>query len=652
MDILLPAEEDFKNWELPEKTDLAKILGVTEKGYDFWLKSDSSSCLYPKMRLDGNAMRYTKEGEKGSISPMILKSDVSSLNVQIQDGKFEYGEYPQSVEENVITTIELEDAFESGQLRETGRVYTFEDPSSDGSFLSLNYPEYEHGGAKYIRVSTPANIPSGLRTKNDWLLSPSENYWIKVEPIVWEEKKATGNFVATKQLLSGITYHYGDFKDCRQFEDADIFNYLNDYFKQDMMPISNVNLIQNSQNKKIDNIDDFEDGLEAFEEKMKEEYNLQKNGHSKQTGRKRLSRQERYGIEVSDIPMTVTEQINFYVQNNMSFMLHGPSGVGKTARVEQIDPNLTAVPLWNGVLPEDIVGKVRYPDGVEKLATEENIVSGEWVAPDWYVELLKKCEEEPNKAHVLFIDEVTNARPTTQSLIFHITLKRAISPSKGKLPDNAVVVLAGNSKDESGAAYNMPEPLFRRMCGHIYLKPDVKEWLAWGSQKDMRYKEEDRLNIHPLVASFVAAYGKKCFYSAYDEEEAPKWAMDPRGWKQISDIIYNNGGLIQKELLVSKMGPENAASFIGYAKNPPLTIDDILEGSYSEKDIPSSADERLALALSLRYVYPSELVPVRAFVRKLGGENLDVFDSAWVAGDAERALQMQAAMRASARGRV
>lgn len=111
--------------------------------------------------------------------------------------------------------------------------------------------------------------------------------------------------------------------------------------------------------------------------------------------------------------MSVSKQLRFYFDNGMSCMLHGLSGIGKTARVEEIDANLTAVPLWNGVLPEDIVGKVIYPDGTKDLATEENISKGTWVAPDWYNELTKKCQAEPDKKHVLFIDEVTNARPTT-----------------------------------------------------------------------------------------------------------------------------------------------------------------------------------------------------------------------------------------------
>lgn len=648
MDILIPSAGDIFSGDLPKKTDLATILSMSSKEGDFWVNPHTASKQEAYVMTSKDSFQQQKPRSKASVVPMMKKEDAQSLGVDSNEDEFEYGVYPQTIVGDIMVITVLEDAYESGQLNETGRIYTFEDPDAKGGFQGMICPEYEYDGESYIRITAPKNVPSALKTENDWVISPLENYWIKVDPIVWEKSKESGNFIASRQLIGGVTFDAQDLSSCHRFEDTDIFRYLNNYFKREMDRSLSSTVLQNIKNTTV--LDEQEEETEikpaltvANEEEMVIE---------PQPVRKKMSRQDRYGIRVVDIPMTVTEQINFYVQNNMSFMLHGPSGVGKTARVEQIDPDLTAVPLWNGVLPEDIVGKVRYPDGVEKAATEEaDMLQGEWVAPDWYVELTKKCLKEPNKQHVLFIDEVTNARPTTQSLIFHITLKRSISPSKGKLPDNVVVVLAGNSKDESGAAYNMPEPLFRRMCGHIYLKADVQEWLSWGSQLDKNYPEEDRLNIHPLVASFVATYGHKCFYSAYDEENAPKWALDPRGWKQVSDIIYNNNGLIQKELLVAKMGPENATSFMGFAKNPPLTIDDILENSYSASDIPSSADAKLALTLSLRHVYPSELPVVRAFVQRLGRENLNIFDAAWVAGDAERALQLQAAIKSASRSR-
>lgn len=334
-------------------------------------------------------------------------------------------------------------------------------------------------------------------------------------------------------------------------------------------------------------------------------------------------------VVVDETPMSVNEQIEFYVKNGMSFMLHGPSGIGKTARVEQVDPDLTAVPLWNGVLPEDIVGKVRYPSGQEVAATEENAANGVWVEPDWYVELKRKCAAEPEKMHVLFIDEVTNARPTTQSLIFHLTLKKSITPSKGKLPENSVVVLAGNNRNESEAAYNMPEPLFRRMSGHIYLEPNVREWMVWGSESSYKHpQDKERTNIHPLVTSFVGTYGDDVFYSEYNEEES-RYALDPRGWEQISDIIYDNHGVIRKELLVAKMGNELASNFLAFAKIPQLSIEDVVSHNYDARRLPQSQDARLALTLNLRHADATQQKEVRRFISEnLGKEYCSVFDAA------------------------
>ena len=89
----------------------------------------------------------------------------------------------------------------------------------------------------------------------------------------------------------------------------------------------------------------------------------------------------------------------------------------------------------------------------------------------------------------------------------------------------------------------MPEPLFRRFHGHIYLPLDVPSFLEWGSE--LR-KDAGNPNIHPIVARYIATYPKQ-FYSEYDpEKEGENFAIDPRAWEQISDIIYDNNGSIQK----------------------------------------------------------------------------------------------------------
>jgi len=546
------------------------------------------------------------------------KIDFDSFEIKrLSNGKsikiVQYGEYPQTVVSNEISE-QLEAAFESNELETTGKHYTFdvqELTSHYVPFAPKRHNEYKFLGKKYVRVAgKPFDNDSKL--SNGQAVIKDKNYWLEVEPIEWMVDPS-GLWVAKKALFAGVrldshTRYRGN------FNATEMKSYLNKYFSKEIEPSINR---QNANDLKYD----------KFEK-----------------------RQQTYGISVEDEPMTVKEQIDFYVQNRMSFMLHGPSGVGKTARVCEIDPDLTSIGLVDGILPEDVVGKVRYPDGKErpfvKVDADGKVVEAEeggiWSKPDWYVELCKKCGEQPNINHVLFIDEVTNAGPNSQSLIFHVASSKSVGVNKGKLPDNAVVVLAGNSKEESSAAHNMPEPLFRKMFGHIYLKPDIPDWLEWGSEKNIKYPEDkNRLNVHPIVASFVATYGEKVFYLVYNEEESKDWTLDPRGWVQVSDIIYNNKGVVRRELLKNKIGLELAENFMEYAKYPPLTLNEVLKGEYEASDIPEKSDAKLALTLSMRYVDDKNVKKVRQFVaQNLGKENEAIFDSVWVGKNHERALQI------------
>lgn len=615
-------------------TDLAIVLGglmsrtnTTSEGErsGYIWSASANRCGDVRTVNDSGGKHYDDPSKRrDAVRPALSPSETSKIRpnavrtLRLPEGQLleicEFGAYPQDIVSKKISK-NLENSYQKRSLKTTGNSYTFDNAGlTDYSapFQPKTYQEYEDSssGKRYVRVEgKPADKDSIL--SDGTLVQNGEAYWLEVKPIEWL-KDPSGVWVAKKALFSGIQFDSNSNYDSN-FSQTDMKQYLDRYFSKEMQASRDYSASR-SRNADVSEEKSF-------------------------TPKPPSARQKKYGIQVVDEPMTVKDQIDFYVQNGMSFMLHGPSGVGKTARVEAIDPDLTAVPLWNGVLPEDVVGKVRYPDGKTGLP-DENKSGGEWIAPDWYVELCKKCESEPDKNHVLFIDEVTNARPTTQSLIFHITLKKSISPSKGKLPSNAVVVLAGNSKEESGAAYNMPEPLFRRMCGHIYLEANVPEWLEWASEKSRKHPEDpERLNIHPLVSSFVGTYGRQVFYSSYDEENPQQWAMDPRGWEQVSDIIYDNKGIIRRELLESKMGKELAANLLAYAKNPPLSLEEVINGEYSERDIPSGNDARLALTLSLRHVDDRQVGKVRDFIREnLGRENEAVFDSFWIGKDDERAL--------------
>ena len=259
-------------------------------------------------------------------------------------------------------------------------------------------------------------------------------------------------------------------------------------------------------------------------------------------------------LTVIDKELTIDEQIAHYISCGASFMLHGLSGIGKSSRVQNINPDLfVGISLSDGMLPEEIKGKTLYPVGQASY----------WEPPHWYTRINEMCEKNPDKKIVLFIDELTNVDPHVQDLVFDLIQYKSIAPNQGKLPNNCVVVAAGNDKADSSAAYSLAEPLFRKFSAHIYIPLSVEEFIKYGSKPHR--DDPTRPQIHPLITAFVASYGKKVLHSQYDRDNPPKYAIDPRGWEQLSNLIYASDNKIIKSLFENKLGSNLTASFIEFA---------------------------------------------------------------------------------------
>ena len=587
--------------------------------------------ICPTLRLDLSAVISARR-----LSQDVFKiNDVVNKNGKVLYHTIEFGEYPKTYV-GETKNKELENLYSEKKLVNTSKTYTGRYIEDDGE-LAL-YPEFEHEGQRYVRViNEKYNNASQF---SDGTMSPKSGtpLWVKVEPITWKIKNwedmpwsinpqgnGSTNFIDVRAeygIMSGIPFYTNtNDKNCSMWQNSIIRARLNGYNTHKEIAKGNGNSKYIAEKNFNFTKNNFLN--EAFSnEKVFIQPKIKKTNVD-------VTKRKGNGVRIADKSLSVDEQIKFYIEKRKSFMLHGPSGVGKTRRIEEADPEFVSIVLRNGILPEEVIGKTIY-------LSDDKTKAGKWVAPAWYQDLCEKCAKEPNKNHVLFIDEITNVKPSEQSLVFHLVLNHSIGPNVGKLPDNVVVVAAGNSMEESESAYNMPEPLFRRFDAHIYLKPDIQEWLEWGSEPSGK---EGRTKIHPLVANFVATFGKKVFYSPYDSEEPPKHALDPRAWEQISDIIYDNDGYISMELIANKTGKDIATSFVDFAKTEPITVEDVVEDNFDISEIPVNFDAKFALAMSLRNANFEQIVKVREFVGKyLGNEILATFDSIWVEKSDEKAI--------------
>ena len=559
------------------------------------------------------------------LSAVILARRASKDNFKIRECEdiyhtIEFGEYPKTFVGAIKNKI-LEKLYSKDKLVKTSKTYT--SGINSNGILTSN-PEFEYKGKKYVRVISKRFDNGSRFGDGEGTPKTGTPLWVKVEPITWEivnwnslpkQINPQGNGSADtievwseNAITSGIPFYINDYSSNRSlWQNSIIRAYLNGY-----------NLYQEidggNGNRKFKAQTNFDFTKNNFLTEAFSNENVLTQRKVKKTNVD-MTKRRGHGVKIANKPLSIDEQINFYIQNGKSFMLHG---YGKLRRIKEIDPDLVYIGLRNSILPEEVIGKTM------NLGNREE--KPKWFAPAWYRVLCEKCAREPNKKHVLFIDGITTVEPREQSLVYYLLYNNSIGPNVGKLPNNVVVVAAGNSMKENKSTYT--ELFFHSFDAHVYLESNFQRWLEWGSEPS---EKAGRLKIHPLVSRYVAANRKKVFRLNYGDASC---TLEPRVWEQISDVIYDNDGYVSMELVENKAGRDIAASLADFAKTSPITVEDVVEGNFEERKIPTSYDEKFALAASLRNANFEQIEKVRDFVDKyLGDEIRASFDRLWMGND-------------------
>ena len=365
-----------------------------------------------------------------------------------------------------------------------------------------------------------------------------------------------------------------------------------------------------------------EEQLDKFDRKVKWsknnlDYGKEENTYKKKDFNKRKNKiSNPYQFDYKEL--NNDELLNDLVQANVSVFLHGPSGVGKSARVKQLDPTATRITLRPQMNPEEVDGTL-------------NRETGEYIPPIWYTQLCQKCEREPDRKHILFIDELTNVKPTVQSLVYSIVLDRAGKDGLWPLPENAVVVAAGNESKDNLAAYPLTNALFRRFS-HIYYEVNKEDWLTWATKVNSSMEGK---KIHPAIIAYIMS--REDILNQELDEENPHIVTDPRKWEIASKVLYATKN---PNSLLPLIGEELTADFVDFVQQIQITPQDIVSGNYDAEDYKElSISQKYSTIAGLTTAQESELAKVRKFVRKnLGKELLATYDSLWISNDPERAM--------------
>ena len=259
--------------------------------------------------------------------------------------------------------------------------------------------------------------------------------------------------------------------------------------------------------------------------------------------------------------------------------LWGPPGIGKSELVEGIANELGGlmIDLRLGQMePTDIRGIPFYNKDIGKM---------DWAPP---VELPDEETASQFPIVVLFLDELNSAAPSVQSAAYQLILNRRIG--KYKLPDNVVMVAAGNRESDKGVTYRMPTPLANRFI-HQEMKVDFASWQEWAVNN----------RIHKDVVGYLS-FAKQDLYD-FDAKSASRAFATPRSWTFVSQLLdENDDDDTTMNLIAGTVGEGLAVKFMAHKKvagkmpNPA----DILSGKVKTLEV-KEVSAMYSLVISMCY---------------------------------------------------
>ena len=264
-----------------------------------------------------------------------------------------------------------------------------------------------------------------------------------------------------------------------------------------------------------------------------------------------------------------------------SVMLWGPPGVGKSQAIRQVAKEIERETGKRCVVT-DVRLLLFNPIDLRGIPTANaDKTLAVWLKPQIF-----QMDESPSVVNILFLDEISAAPQSVQAAAYQITLDRIVG--EHKLPDNCIVLAAGNRVTDKSVAFKMPKALANRFC-HMEVESNFDSWRRWAVES----------GVSPKVVGFLSF---KHDYLIQNESEVDNLAFPtPRSWEMVSNLLnmVNQDHESIYQMIAGCVGSGVASEFNSWCrvfKTLP-SIEDIFNGRCNV--VPKTTDALYALVSSM-----------------------------------------------------
>ena len=264
-----------------------------------------------------------------------------------------------------------------------------------------------------------------------------------------------------------------------------------------------------------------------------------------------------------------------------SVMLWGPPGAGKSQAIQQLAEQI-GKRSGRRVKVTDVRLLLFNPIDLRGIPTaNENRTLAVWLRPQIF-----QMDDADDMLNILFLDELSAAPQSVQAAAYQVVLDHVIG--EHRLPDNCVVIAAGNRTTDKSVAFKMPRALANRLL-HIEIEVDFESWRQWAVSHGVNAK----------IVGFLSFRQANLMQS--DSSSNDLAFPTPRSWEMVSNLLNTVDDSVERlyTLIAGLVGTGAAIELRTWEKvyGELPSIEDIFDGAGSTP--PKSTDALYALVSAM-----------------------------------------------------